>query len=384
MRILSNGHVGIGNSTPVHRLSVGGNAHFGTSTYYTIIDASGVQMVAPANAGTYLRLTQPGIADWSIYNEPTTGNLRVGTVAQFSTNGNVGINTTAPSSKFDVVGADNDGIVYRTSTRSVGIGQISGNSALYWGSGTDLVLFSGSERARIAANGNIGIGTITPSNKLEVNGTGYFSDNVSIVRNNTAGSLTGLTINNPGTSAAYSGINITSGTVTSQLFNDASGNAWVAGAVLRTTSNHPFVFGTNNAEQMRIAANGNVGIGNSTPTSRLFVTGDIALDGISVRDTATSTTTATTPFTLFEYPIATYDSSDIVIKAVRSGERHTTKLLVTANSTVAIATEYGILTTGSVLYTVDVDITGANTRVRITPTSTTSTVFKASYELITA
>jgi hypothetical protein len=116
----------------------------------------------------------------------------------------------------------------------------------------------------------------------------------------------------------------------------------------------------------------------------LSATGTIGLDGISVRDTSTTTTTSTTQITLFQYPIATYDTCDLVIKAVSAGARHATKLLITANSTVAIATEYGTLLTGSSLYSVDCDISGSNTRIRITPASATSTVFKASYELITA
>ena len=133
-----------------------------------------------------------------------------------------------------------------------------------------------------------------------------------------------------------------------------------------------------------ITNTGNVGISNTSPANKLFVTGDIGLNGISVRDTATSTTTATTQIALFQYPVATYDSCDVIIKAVSGGERHTTKLLVTANSTVAIATEYGTIHTGASLFTVDVDLTQSNTRILITPASATSTVFKASYELITS
>lgn len=143
-------------------------------------------------------------------------------------------------------------------------------------------------------------------------------------------------------------------------------------------------FLTNSTIAMTMLSSGNVGISNTAPRNKFFVTGDIGLDGISVRDTATTTTTATTQITLFEYPVATYDSCEVLIKAVSGGERHVSKLLVTANSTVAIATEYGILQTGSVLYTVDTDIAASNTRIRITPASATSTVFKASYELITA
>ena len=41
---------------------------------------------------------------------------------------------------------------------------------------------------------------------------------------------------------------------------------------LNTYSNHPMLFGTNNAERMRIDSGGNVGIGDSTPANRLQVT----------------------------------------------------------------------------------------------------------------
>ena len=302
--LVSNGNLGIANTTPAHKLAIAGDLYVagaGSSAYYNTINNSGLTSVSPNGAQIALRLIQTGIADWSIYNEATTGNLRVGTVAQFSTNGNIGIGTATPAAKLHLFDSN------APETR-LQIGNTLSEGAY--------TFYSGSTK-------EAAIGFIPNSAFLNISS---------------------------GRSAGWGG------TIT---------------------------FTTDTSERMRIAANGNVGIGNTAPVNRLFVTGDIGLDGISVRDTATATTTAVTQITLFEYPIATYDSCDVIIKAVRSGERHTTKVLVTANSTVAIATEYGTLTTGSSLYTVDADISGANTRIRITPSSTTSTVFKASYELIT-
>jgi hypothetical protein len=106
---------------------------------------------------------------------------------------------------------------------------------------------------------------------LEVNGTSTFSGNMLLSRTNTAGSLSGITVTNAGTTSAYAGININSGSVSSQLFNDAAGNAVVAGTILRTTTDHPLVFGTNNNERMRITNGGNIGVGVTTPQYRLDV-----------------------------------------------------------------------------------------------------------------
>ncbi len=74
---------------------------------------------------------------------------------------NVGIGTAAPGTRLDVVGPDNNGAQYRTSTRTIGIGSISGVNALYGGSGTELTFHIGSERMRINASGNLLVGTTT-------------------------------------------------------------------------------------------------------------------------------------------------------------------------------------------------------------------------------
>jgi len=74
--------------------------------------------------------------------------------------GQLGIGTTSPLYKLDVVAGNNDGVVYRTSTRSIGIGQVSSEASLFWGSGTPLTFFSGSELMRLTSSGNLGIGVV--------------------------------------------------------------------------------------------------------------------------------------------------------------------------------------------------------------------------------
>jgi hypothetical protein len=53
--------------------------------------------------------------------------------------------------------------------------------------------------------------------------------------------------------------------VQTYLYSDAAGNALgVAGATLRTVSNHPLIFGTNNTERARFDTGGNLVVGTST------------------------------------------------------------------------------------------------------------------------
>ena len=166
-------------------------------------------------------------------SEATTERMRI-TAA-----GNAGIGTSTPSYRLDVANADGTALARFKDTDSAYNGVIIagdtsggwvGNNAtitgegIYYHNSTNSMRMStnSSERMRIDSAGNVGIGTSSPSNKLEVNGTGYFTDNVAIVRTNTAGSLSGLTITNAGTSSSYAGVNLNSGTVSSQFFNDAA------------------------------------------------------------------------------------------------------------------------------------------------------------------
>tara|TARA_R110000772_G_scaffold257201_1_gene373916 strand:+ start:56 stop:799 length:744 start_codon:yes stop_codon:yes gene_type:complete len=89
----------------------------------------------------------------------------------------------------------------------------------------------------------------------------------------------------------------------------------------------------------------------------------------------TATTTATTETAIATYVAADYTAMELTVVADSGGERTITKLLVVHNGTTASATQYGEVSTATVLSTYDVDVSGADVRLLATPASATSTEF---------
>jgi hypothetical protein len=113
------------------------------------------------------------------------------------------------------------------------------------------------------------------------------------------------------------------------------------------------------------------------------ITGGLTFDNIVFKNTATLSTSSASQDTLVEFPNATYRSGSFLIQAVSGLAAHLTRLTMTSNTTVAVATEYETLITDTTLFTVEVDVLSGNTRIRVTPASASPTTFKSSYELIT-
>ena len=180
------------------------------------------------------------------------------------TNNRLGIGTASPGYKLDVVGGNGDGLQYRTSTRAIGIGQISSEPSVFWGSGTPLTFFSGSELMRITSAGNVGIGTTSPVMKFDVRGGAFFGVSASTLP---AGTGSGLYIN-------YEAPN------TRAYIGDASGYSFRFSSRVSSAT----------TDIMTIQDTGNVGIGTASPSFRLQVeTDNDATAGIYTRNSNTGT-----------------------------------------------------------------------------------------------
>jgi hypothetical protein len=103
------------------------------------------------------------------------------------------------------------------------------------------------ERMRIDASGNVGIGTSAPVDRLAV------------------------------FAASGTQIGATDGTVSQRVGYCGFGNAFSG-----TASNHPYVLLVNDTERMRITAAGNVGIGTSSPAKKLSIGIGDELNGIQI------------------------------------------------------------------------------------------------------
>jgi hypothetical protein len=262
----ANDRLGIGTSSPAAKLQVVGNMQVvGTSgvASTTLISAisglsNGYEIVqSAANALTY--------------------NWRKGdnTVAMtLDSAGNVGIGTTSPAQRLDVfdglmrVGGSSQGklLAYSSSnTHVMDLGVSTGT-----GSGADVGLYNlisgnltfgtnSAERMRITSAGNVGIGTSSPTAKLDVNGSVNGAGNAQF------------------TNAAYCFVGATSNAVQGQLAaNGGSGTVDI-----RAVSNHAVTIFTNNTERMRIDSSGNVIVGGTTAQGTAAGRGNITINGSS-------------------------------------------------------------------------------------------------------
>lgn len=157
--------------------------------------------------------------------------------------------------------------IYNPNSNNVGIGT---------GSPTQKLDIAGNARVRnsLYIDGNTGIGTSTPSAKLDVNGNGkvrgnWVIDSIATIGNGSASFTLNVKSNGVGISQESPDGSTKAGFYVNNGF-----------AYVQTHTNHPLLFTTNNGnEQMRLQPNGNFGIGTNFPNASLSVTRGTGTDG---------------------------------------------------------------------------------------------------------
>jgi hypothetical protein len=238
-----NGSVGIGTSTPYGILTIKqGASQLDVSTGSDSIILEALDRTTLSNPVDIRSYARNGNHTWSTgaYSE----RMRI------TNAGNVGIGTSAPATRFDVQLATNKHILFHNGNGEAEILGSTDNGSAYaplFISASPLVL-------NVNNGSNVGIGTSSPSGKLHISGSG---NTETIIDATTAGSsiLTMLSSSGGSNLIAY-------GPTGPLRFGTVTGPN-----------------GAGLSDRMCILANGNVGIGTSSPGYKLSVVDTLASSG---------------------------------------------------------------------------------------------------------
>jgi hypothetical protein len=280
LRIDGNGNVGIGTTGPSYKLHVQGGDIY-SSGYVRggtgLCIGSDCRTSWPSGGGG---IGGSGTANYvAKFTDATTiGNSQI-----YDNGTNVGIGTTSPVEKLQVAGNVNidNRLFVRSGSGWAGSPTISlaigdNDTGLNWISDGNLAIYTNNaERVRIDSSGNVGIGTTSPTQKLDVNGnirirslncttyanggklTTDASGNVTCADDIGGGGGISWPLLAPDGTAAAPSYSFT---------NNSNMGMFRAGANI-------LAFSTAGTERLRIDGNGNVGIGTTGPSYKLHVQG---------------------------------------------------------------------------------------------------------------
>lgn len=290
-------NVGIGTATPGHKLEVNGNIKLTAGGY----------LYGDGNSA-YLRLTNANGSilayGGSVYFEALAASINIRASSEqiniFNNNGriylsgagNVGIGTTTPGAKLDVI----DGEVYirRLSVANgssytmlrTEVGADATLGALYFqlnafpsatGSARYVEMYAGDNLAYrniIFPFANVGIGTASPASKLDVNGNTRVSGKIDIIAND----YYGLNIGRSGTSVIATQIYNSNGILYSGIEGSTTGGLFTGStpyaAMIGSGTAYPLEFATNNVIRGSFSATGVFKVNNLAGASTRMVVVD--------------------------------------------------------------------------------------------------------------
>ncbi|NTW33147.1 MAG: hypothetical protein HGB12_11065, partial [Bacteroidetes bacterium] len=276
------GRVGIGTSSPSARFELNSGSSALSGLKFTLFNSSsgvgvgGGKVLSLDGSGNVILVTDQtgsgtalpsGTTGATLYHN---GSNWVSSTNLYHNGGNIGIGTTAPGAKLEVYNS-NAGYVAKFNTAAGNIAynayQVAGVDKAYiqWncndvGNGAGTTMFINNTQGKLNLwdntnsgitinGGNVGIGTTSPNNKLEISGA------ANQIR------LTG------------------SGAEASIRYVPTTNHAWQAGAGVGTAATFSIYEETANLSRITILEGGNVGIGTTTPAQKLDIAGSIKLTG---------------------------------------------------------------------------------------------------------
>lgn len=238
------GNVGIGTTSPARSLHVKKTSDNEVARFESDQATSYIELEDANTTGQILIGTQGD--NFKIH---TAGTERF----RIDGSGNVGIGTTSPIGRLNVVNGSSGQTYSNISGLLI---DVNGTSNSYYG--LRVGSSTGNNHLCVTNAGNVGIGTTSPGAKLHIEGDG------SIIRlQNNSSDANGTFIDFRDSTGARTGYVGTTGT-SDDMF-------------LFTQGAKPIRFYTNASERMHINSSGNVGIGTTSPSEKLHVAGNMRL-----------------------------------------------------------------------------------------------------------
>lgn len=316
--VLQTGKVGVGTATPTAQLQImtasgdgeglrihrnGTGVGWGVAQFFTLNNSSSAAIDYAQISGGITSNTAGSETGVLAFYTRASGALNER--MRILSSGDVGIGTTTPGTRLEVVGAtnwiarfkktdsSNGGIIVDSATGFNPNLALAVNGANKWhilnnATSSDVLQFweatGAFPRFTLTQSGSVGIGTNSPSYKLHVQGGSVNASDGLCINGDCKGSWS--TVATQWANGSGGSINFGAGLVgigtTSPLYSlDVNGGTNGFRARSSSTSSNDTVatFENGSAIQMIVRANGNVGIGTTSPTEKLHVSGNVKITG---------------------------------------------------------------------------------------------------------